>query len=1343
MKQAIPWSVKGVDANARDAAKDAARRAGMTLGEWLNTVIAETASEREERERREAAQSHAPAHPQARDFEGEERPAAHAPSPSRTRPAAPASRPAARYEDEAAAERLASLEARLERLSQRAGETALPRTAAKRQPAGERQDAYADRNDLASVLERAMQENRLRTEAVEEKTAGALDSIVRFMERSDTRRGEELNALAQAQERTSTALRDALGLVTNRMDSLERAIAHKGSTELEPIRAAILRLEERIERKTASATASPSRIEASIKQLESRLVDIADKLEETEHASSARDGDRGRGERIARIEEKLASVLDALDAQGGADRYDDDDAETLIPPAHTLDEAIAQIRSRQTRLEAPPQRRPREADRTAELLDGLRGDVVSLAERLERMDQPRDPPGVDAMRRELADLARTVQTISSRSDFASLERSVATLSDRVENWEAHQDGERHQGPAQRVLDDMRNLVEELRPVAGLTTLRDDIGGLAARLDRAPAQGMPAEVVEAILSQIADLRGVVAKAARPVSLEPLEKQVAALGHRLDIALAKPSRGSGQVGSAALADLSDAVAAIRSAMQDFNPQASFERLEQRLDELGQRFDREGDRGDFDDIRGRLSPIEGQLRSLGEKLDSFKGAPANRATLDALDRKMSALSEALDRKAAAPDMTPLETLVRTLGDKIDKVRSGAGDAPSLDALQGHLASMTAALERSGEGFSALRSMERSIGDLFAKIEDAKLGALAAADVAATKAANEAAARVMGSESSRSAPSEFAEVRTRQTLEAVHDTLEKIVERLGMLESDMASDRVRLMTVAEGAGRQQQARDPAPAAAPAQKLAAAAAAAEAARALGLQPQRQPARPAARAGDSERVHDAPAQSSGSATVMDLADDMLLEPGSGRPQGHGERVAPDFDRDDQAESPKASFIAAARKAAQAAHGAQPIREEPKSRFRLGGSDKTGKVKTAAASAQATLSAAPDGDAIGAAAGGGSAVDQVRAYVDAKRRPILIGLATILLAVSGAQVARNMLQGQEPSSPAPQQAPIDGTARNAEKQSQLAPPAAPQPARPAPESAAPAAPTMGSSLTAPTGVPAQTFAANPLAPGASFGARDPATVGSLAPAPKAGPADAKAPEAPAASLPTGAWPKALQKAASLNDPAAAFEIAVRLADGRGATRDPKLSAQWFEKAAGLGLAPAQYRLGSIYEKGVGVPKDLALAKTWYQRAAEAGNAKAMHNLGVLIAEGVGGKPDYSAAAQWFRKAAEFGVRDSQYNLAILTARGLGVQQNLPESWMWFSLAAAQGDQDAFKKRDEVAGRMDAAALAAGKAGLDAFRAKPQDAKANDVAAPAGGWDRDSAGEAPAKARSAKL
>ncbi|MGE0212102.1 MAG: peptidoglycan-binding protein [Parvibaculaceae bacterium] len=47
MKPGIPWSVKGIDQEAREAAKDAARRSGMTLGEWLNTLIKEQADEAE------------------------------------------------------------------------------------------------------------------------------------------------------------------------------------------------------------------------------------------------------------------------------------------------------------------------------------------------------------------------------------------------------------------------------------------------------------------------------------------------------------------------------------------------------------------------------------------------------------------------------------------------------------------------------------------------------------------------------------------------------------------------------------------------------------------------------------------------------------------------------------------------------------------------------------------------------------------------------------------------------------------------------------------------------------------------------------------------------------------------------------------------------------------------------------------------------------------------------------------------------------------------------------------------------------------------------------------------
>ena len=41
MSSSGPWSVKGIDPRARARAKSAARREGVTLGEWINRVILE------------------------------------------------------------------------------------------------------------------------------------------------------------------------------------------------------------------------------------------------------------------------------------------------------------------------------------------------------------------------------------------------------------------------------------------------------------------------------------------------------------------------------------------------------------------------------------------------------------------------------------------------------------------------------------------------------------------------------------------------------------------------------------------------------------------------------------------------------------------------------------------------------------------------------------------------------------------------------------------------------------------------------------------------------------------------------------------------------------------------------------------------------------------------------------------------------------------------------------------------------------------------------------------------------------------------------------------------------
>ena len=370
----------------------------------------------------------------------------------------------------------------------------------------------------------------------------------------------------------------------------------------------------------------------------------------------------------------------------------------------------------------------------------------------------------------------------------------------------------------------------------------------------------------------------------------------------------------------------------------------------------------------------------------------------------------------------------------------------------------------------------------------------------------------------------------------------------------------------------------------------------------------------------------------------------------------------------------AQYIAAARRAAHAAAQESASRTAEAASRTRGGAQGAGQA--------------------GAPSGGG-----LIAYVNARRRSLLLSVAGLVLALGAAQVARLSLTHSDSSltqdtgvpptvhaqvAPAPLQAP-PGEARKPAASGQASASAPTKPSEPA--KTMEASPVKGLPTLA-MGPGNRTQARGDLSAGLGDGLRDLADAG---------------------------------------NPAAEYEVGLRLVDGRGVTRDPKAAAGWFEKAARQGLAPAAYRLGSQFEKGIGVARDAAQSTDWYQRAADAGNIRAMHNLAVMLAEGVGGKSDYTKAAQWFAKASQMGVRDSQFNLAILYARGLGIEQSLSESYKWFAIAAAQGDADAAKKRDEVAARLDPKALASAKAAADGFQPITPLQAANDVLPPPGGWD----------------
>jgi localization factor PodJL len=206
------------------------------------------------------------------------------------------------------------------------------------------------------------------------------------------------------------------------------------------------------------------------------------------------------------------------------------------------------------------------------------------------------------------------------------------------------------------------------------------------------------------------------------------------------------------------------------------------------------------------------------------------------------------------------------------------------------------------------------------------------------------------------------------------------------------------------------------------------------------------------------------------------------------------------------------------------------------------------------------------------------------------------------------------------------------------------------------------------------------------------------------------------------VPAEAGPLPLREAASAGDAKALFEVATRYAEGRGLKADLAEAAKWYEKSAELGFAPAQYRIGNMYEKGIGVTRDIAKSRGWYEKAAGSGNASAMHNLAVLYAMGSDGQSDNDAAANWFIKAAELGVKDSQFNLGILSAKGVGMEQSLEESYKWFALVAKTGDKDAANKRDEIANALRPEQLERARAAAELWKPRALDPEANTVDIP---------------------
>lgn len=920
------------------------------------------------------------------------------------------------------------------------------------------------------------------------------------------------------------------------------------------------------------------------------------------------------------------------------------------------------------------------------------------------------------LRGDLDELKRTVTTLAR-------EESVKSLNNRWDAMDERFDAFRQDHPLGGRLDQIRQAVDVLPQSIPLKKVEDKLKTLASaveQMSRTGTSGVNGDFMRQMDERLDEISRAIVATARPAqanhidtdAFERLEARIATLSSKVEAVAYDRTSDTILQRMGELAERVDHLAAMRA-----TPAINLDALSEQLSSVTRHLENTPASisiSDFRDLEDRVLHIIHRLETAPQQAPA-----ADPAFMHQIDQRFEELTRRLDDHHMMAEHSDIRLTDNLEARFDDMARYIAQNVPQADGsndairnLELQIAGLAEHLSHSNDRYAEFAAIPPRLDAIEESMAMNRDFVVEAARQAASEAIRNSAnfgnahdgviARELADDlKTLESLARKSEDRNSKTFEAIHDTLLKIVDRLGSLENGAAAGshvtaaakNKTVVDAYEAPYRDAETAFEAPVFSKLDDVPA-----HMTMAADDADQLEQATPARKSllgsltrgmksrSKQEQAHREPTiETIGSDEKIDDKADLdaeilnrPLEPGSGMPDLNSilKRV-----RDERREMNlggdtgigKADFIAAARRAAQAA--------------------------AAEVESQTRGSSRRD-----------SAEGKKGSLLARQRKPILLAIGAIMIAIAGLQLKNAFFSGPaavngDTGSVA---APMVPTVEPKAQVAASAAPAAPAPSAPAPAPQTAAGSTPNEEQTA---APAPTQE----------------TVGSLIAAQSSGtdvPASAKVDTSVSQipAIPVEAGPEPLREAAAGGNTKALFEIGDRYMEGRGVQSDYTKAAEWYTLAADKGFAPAQYRLGNFAEKGLGVPRDLAKAKTYYQLAAEQGNASAMHNLAVLFAAGANGVPDNESAVMWFTKAAELGVKDSQFNLAILSAKGMGMRQDLEESYKWFALAANAGDKDAGQKRDEVAKAMTSDQLTRAREATALWKPKQMNPESNALSVP---------------------
>lgn len=914
---------------------------------------------------------------------------------------------------------------------------------------------------------------------------------------------------------------------------------------------------------------------------------------------------------------------------------------------------------------------------------------------------------LSSLGRQIGQIAKPTTRVEEQPGFQALEKAVRGIVDHMEQSERRnrdtfkslQDRIGAMGAKAQTTDSE----QLLRQAPAFSQLEQRLADLARRVEKSETSNPSQTLSDLLRREITDLAKridqvrenseTLASRAQTQAVQASQQELRAIEGRI-LGLLKEAQSS-------LAGAGTTPAEIQRL------RAEIERLNRRIDETQQ------------------TPVQDpevlHLRAAVEQLSSRVAQGPDMRPLADMDRRILDITQRLEQTQAAtvaqPHIAELENRIAELDYRFNEAIAGRASAHSAE-MEERINEVFDRVGRTEQQLASLETIERAVNQLFDAMEQQKAWTQEVAEGAANRMAErilaagpqqvslagspEIQALEQGLHAVRNA-AEGADQRNQETLEAVHETLEQIVNKLAELETAAIGQRV------------------AAAAAPAEPVALATELPSAPEFTAASASGNPFESGAAAFTAA----APFMPAGNNPFEVTQPAQVAQPSLAPVDGY-------------------DIIAAARRAAQAASQQQSL---------LGGvapGAKGGKEKSSSLFGLSFLGKKPKAEPSNGLTGeikpppGFKPPAAANGNAEGKRKKLMM-MGIVLLVAASAFFTFNMLgKTHKTKHPAKPAATIEQQLKQQDQAAPAAPATTPDAATSAAPSAAPADPAVddgdgdpGDTTVAPDDLPGGAGAVPATPPGAPLESgslespdADPVLTGSVSPLNSSLDAINNLVSgkvvAPEALPPAEVGNMALRQAAALGDANAEFVIGTRYLNGEKVQQDYAKAAYWYGKAAAQGLAPAQYRVATMYERGRGVEKDLKAALGWYERAASLGNVKSMHNAAVLASGNEMGAPDYKRAYKWFSLAAAHGLKDSQFNLAVLLERGLGTEANKADAYFWYATAAQQDDKDAATRAAQLAKAMSQEDLLGAKTRLASWQPEKAPEPANVVAINSADW-----------------